>query len=49
VQPGQELYWCEAGPGAYTVTALDPEQDEALRVAEEVIEQYRPLFAALAK
>ena len=49
VQPGQALYWREAGPGAYTVTALDPAQAEALRVAEEVIDQYRPVFAALAK
>ena len=49
VQPGQELYWQEAGPGAYTVTALDPEQVAALRAMEEVVEQYREVFAALAK
>ena len=31
------------------MTALDPAQAEALRVAEKVIDQYRPVFGALAK
>ena len=46
---GQELYWREAGPGTYLVTALDPEQAEALKAMDEAVEQYREVFAALAK
>jgi hypothetical protein len=49
IQPGQELYWREAGPGTYLVTALDPEQANALKVMEEAVEQYREVFDALAK
>ena len=49
VRAGQELYWREAGPGSYIVTALDPEQAKALEVMEEVVDQYREVFAALAK
>lgn len=49
VQPGQNLYWREAGPGMYTVTALDPEQEAALDAMEDAVEQYREVFAALAK
>lgn len=49
VQPGQLLYWQESGPGRYTVSALDPEQTAALDAMEEVVEQYREVFAALAK
>lgn len=49
VQPGQELYWREAGPGTYLVTALDPTQAEALKVMEDAVEQYREVFDALAK
>lgn len=49
VQPGQHLYWREAGPGTYLVTALDLEQAEALMAMEEGIDQYRAVFDALAK
>jgi antitoxin component of MazEF toxin-antitoxin module len=49
VEPGQTLYWRESGPGAYTVTALDPAQAAALEAMEEVLVQYRDVFAALAK
>ena len=49
VQAGQELYWREAGPGTYLVTALEPDQAKALTVMEEAIDQYREVFAALAK
>ena len=49
ISPGQELYWRESAAGSYTVTALDPEQEEALAAMEEVVEQYREVFAALAR
>ena len=49
VQPGQDLYWHEAGPRMYFVTALDPEQVEALKGMEEAIDQYREVFDALAE
>lgn len=49
LEPGQTLYWSEAGPGAYTVSALDPAQTAALEAMEEVVAQYREVFAALAK
>ena len=49
VQPGQTLYLRESGPGAYSISALDPEQVAALEAMEEVLVQYRDVFAALAK
>jgi hypothetical protein len=49
LQPGQMLYWREASPGTYTVSALDPEQAAALEAMEQAVEQYREVFAALAK
>jgi antitoxin component of MazEF toxin-antitoxin module len=49
LQPGQELYWRENGAGSYVVSALDPTQVTALEALEEAIEQYREVFAALAK
>jgi bifunctional DNA-binding transcriptional regulator/antitoxin component of YhaV-PrlF toxin-antitoxin module len=49
IEPGQMLYWRESGPGTYTVSALDPAQAAALEAMETVIDQYRDVFAALAK
>lgn len=49
VKLGQELYWREAGPGTYLVTALDPVQIDALEAMEEAIDHYREVFDALAK
>ena len=49
VQPGQVLYWREASPGAYLVSALDPGDVAMLEAMEASIEQYRDVFAALAK
>ena len=49
VQPGQVLYWREASPGAYLVSALDPANVATLDALEESIEQYREVFATLAK
>lgn len=49
VQAGQDLYWREAGPGSYLVTALDPAQADALKAMEEAVEQYREVFDALSK
>lgn len=49
IEPGQVLYWRESGPGTYTVSALDPAQVQALEAMEQAVEQYREVFAALAK
>lgn len=49
ISPGQLLYWRESGPGSYTVSALDPQQEKALQAMEESVEQYREVFAALAR
>ena len=49
LEPGQELFWREASPGTWVVSAVDPEQEAALRAMEEAIGQYREVFAALAK
>lgn len=49
LQPGQTLYWRESGPGTYLVSALDPAQAAALEAMESVLEEYREVFAALAK
>jgi bifunctional DNA-binding transcriptional regulator/antitoxin component of YhaV-PrlF toxin-antitoxin module len=49
LQPGAELYWVEDGMGGYHVLPYDPEVAEALRAHEEIMEEYREVFAALAK
>jgi antitoxin component of MazEF toxin-antitoxin module len=48
LQPGHELFWRARAPGAYTVTALDPERAAALDAHERIIEPYREVVAALA-
>jgi bifunctional DNA-binding transcriptional regulator/antitoxin component of YhaV-PrlF toxin-antitoxin module len=49
LRPGDELYWVDDGAGGYHVTPLDPETQAMLEAHEEVIREYRDVFAALAK
>jgi bifunctional DNA-binding transcriptional regulator/antitoxin component of YhaV-PrlF toxin-antitoxin module len=49
LRPGDELYWVDNGAGGYHVTPLDPETQAMLEAHEEVIREYRDVFAALAK
>lgn len=49
VSPGDELFWVEDGMGGYRVSAVNPERAAMLRAHEEVMAEYRDVFAALAK
>ena len=49
VHPGDELYWVEDGTGGYHVTTVNPQRAAMLRAHEEVMTEYKEVFAALAK
>jgi putative addiction module antidote len=49
VDPGDELFWVEDGAGGYHVTAANPERTAMLRAHAEIMDEYRDVFAALAK
>jgi putative addiction module antidote len=45
---GQEIYAVET-PTGYTLTMLDPHIHQQLEIGEAFMEQYRDVFAVLAK
>lgn len=45
---GQELFAIET-PTGYTITTLDPRVHEQIEIGETFMEQYRDVFAVLAK
>ncbi len=47
--PGGSLHWVEDGAGRFVVTTVNPETLEALEHHEEVVDQYREVFKALAE
>jgi putative addiction module antidote len=49
LEPGDELYWVEDGMGGYHVTASNPERAAMLRAHAEIMDEYRDVFAALAR
>jgi putative addiction module antidote len=49
VNPGDELFWVEDGMGGYRVSASSPERAAMLRAHAEIMDEYRDVFAALAK
>jgi putative addiction module antidote len=49
LNPGDELYWVEDGMGGYHVSASDPARAAMLRAHAEIMDEYRDVFAALAK
>jgi hypothetical protein len=49
VNPGDELYWVEDGMGGYHVSASSPARAAMLRSHAEIMDEYRDVFAALAK
>jgi putative addiction module antidote len=49
VNPGDELFWVEDGEGGYRVSASNPTRAAMLRAHGEIMDEYRDVFAALAK
>jgi hypothetical protein len=49
VRSGDELFWVEDGMGGYHVTASNPDRGAMLRAHAEIMDEYRDVFAALAK
>jgi len=46
---GSDLFWVEDGMGGYHVSPSNPERIAMLQAHEEIMDQYRDVFAALAK
>jgi hypothetical protein len=49
VNPGDELYWVEDGSGGYHVSPVNPQRAAMLRAHEEIMTEYKEVFAALAQ
>lgn len=49
VSAGDEIYWVEDGLGGYHVSPVNPERAALLRAHEEILIEYRDVFAALAR
>jgi hypothetical protein len=47
--PGADLFWVEDGTGGYRVTAFDPARVGILRAHDAVMDEYRDVFASLAR
>lgn len=46
---GDELYWVSDGAGGYHVSVSRPDIRKVLEAHEEVLEEYRDVFKALAE
>jgi putative addiction module antidote len=46
---GQSLHIIELAGGGFQAIPYDPDFDETLRIADEVMDEYRDTLAALAK
>lgn len=46
---GQELHLIELAGGGFQVTPYDPDFDETMKIADEIMDEYRDTLAALAK
>ena len=46
---GDELYWVSDGAGGYRVAASRPDIRKALEAHDEILEEYRDVFQALAE
>lgn len=49
IKPGDELFWIEDEMSGYHVAASTSERVDALGVHAEIMDEYRDVFAALAK
>jgi hypothetical protein len=49
IDSGDELFWVEDGEGGYHVSPVNPQRAAMLRAHEEIMTEYREVFAALAK
>ena len=46
---GQEVTLIELAGGGFQVTPYDPDFDETMKIADEIMDEYRDTLAALAK
>ena len=46
---GQEMHLIELAGGGFQVTPYDPDFDETMKIADEIMDEYRDTLAALAK
>ena len=46
---GQWLHVVELAGGGFQVTPYDPDFDETMKIADEIMDEYRDTLAALAK
>jgi putative addiction module antidote len=46
---GQEVNLIELAGGGFQVTPYDPDFDETMKIADEIMDEYRDTLAALAK
>jgi putative addiction module antidote len=49
LKPGQQLYIVELAGGAFQALPSDPDFEETIDIADEIIDEYRDTLAALAK
>jgi putative addiction module antidote len=49
LSPGDWVYVTRTGDKGLKITPFDPDHDEALEIAREVMREYRDTFKALAK
>lgn len=49
VKKGDTLFLTEAPGGGYRITAYDPDFEQQMRLAEEIMHDRREVFRALAK
>lgn len=49
IEAGKVFYMTEKADGSLQISPYDPDFDEAMKAAEEIMEEYRDTFAALAK
>jgi putative addiction module antidote len=46
---GQQLYITELAGGGFQALPYDPEFEKAMKIVEEIVDEYRDTLAALAK
>lgn len=49
IEAGKVFYLTEKADGSLQISPYDPDFDAAMKVADEIMEEYRDTFAALAK
>ena len=49
IEAGKVFYLTEKTDGSLQISPYDPDFDAAMKLADEIMEEYRDTFAALAK